>query len=118
VPQELRTGSLALGTTRWQTIRHILLPAATAGVLTGIVLGMTRAAGEALAVQMVIGNTTWMPHSITEPLTTLTSAITLDMGEATGAWRDGLWTMSLCLLVLSIGSVVAVRLLSKQGNAR
>jgi phosphate transport system permease protein len=118
VPQELRTGSLALGTTRWQTIRHILLPAAASGVLTGVVLGMTRAAGEALAVQMVIGNTPWMPHAITQPLTTLTSAITLDMGEATGAWRDGLWTMSLCLLVLSVGSVVAVRVINRRGTAR
>ncbi len=61
VPQELRTSSLALGTTRWQTIRHILLPAARAGTLTAIVLGLTRAAGEALAVQMVIGNRPTMP---------------------------------------------------------
>ena len=56
VPAELRSASLALGTTRWQTIRHVLIPAASSGVLTAVVLGMMRAAGEALAVQMVIGN--------------------------------------------------------------
>jgi len=56
--QELRTGSLALGTTALgRRIRHILIPAALPGVHTAVVLGMTRAAGEALAVQMVIRQT-------------------------------------------------------------
>ena len=119
IPQELRTGSLALGTTRWQTIRHILIPAAASGVLTAIVLGMTRAAGEALAVQMVIGNRFSMPAAITDPLTTLTSAITLDMGNTTfgSEWQDGLWTMSLVLLMISVGSVVLVRLINRRRMA-
>jgi phosphate transport system permease protein len=116
VPQELRTGSLALGTTRWQTIRHILVPAALPGVLTAVVLGMTRAAGEALAVQMVIGNSPVMPAAITQPLTTLTSQITLDMGNTVFGepWQDALWTMSLVLLVISIVSVVLVRIINKR----
>jgi phosphate transport system permease protein len=120
VPQELRTGSLALGTTRWQTIRHILVPAALPGVMTGVVLGMTRAAGEALAVQMVIGNAPSMPGAISQPLTTLTSQITLDMGNTVfgEAWQDALWTMSLVLLLISIGSVVLVRLINRRGGAR
>jgi phosphate transport system permease protein len=116
VPQELRTGSLALGTTRWQTIRHILIPAALPGILTAVVLGMTRAAGEALAVQMVIGNSPAMPAAITQPVTTLTSQITLDMGNTVFGepWQDALWTMSLVLLVISILSVVLVRLINKR----
>ena len=114
ISQELRTGSLALGTTRWQTMRHILIPAALPGVMTGVVLGMTRAAGEALAVQMVIGNSYAMPAAISQPVTTLTSAITLDMGDATGEWRDALWTMSLVLLVISVASVVLVRLINRR----
>jgi phosphate transport system permease protein len=115
-PQELRTGSLALGTTRWQTIRHILIPAALPGVLTAVVLGMTRAAGEALAVQMVIGNSPVLPRAITQPVTTLTSQITLDMGNTVFGepWQDALWTMSLVLLVISIASVVCVRLINKR----
>jgi phosphate transport system permease protein len=119
VPQELRTGSLALGTTRWQTIRHILVPAATTGVLTAIVLGMTRAAGEALAVQMVIGNSPTLPAAITQPVTTLTSQITLDMGNTVFGepWQDALWTMSLVLLIISITSVVLVRLINKRRMA-
>jgi phosphate transport system permease protein len=119
VPQELRTGSLALGTTRWQTIRHILVPAAMSGVLTGVVLGMTRAAGEALAVQMVIGNSPTLPAAITQPVTTLTSQITLDMGNTVFGepWQDALWTMSLVLLIISISSVVLVRLINKRRMA-
>ena len=116
VPQELRTGSLALGTTRWQTIRHLLIPSALSGVLTAVVLGMTRAAGEALAVQMVIGNSPTLPAAITQPVTTLTSQITLDMGNTVFGepWQDALWTMSLILLVISVTSVVLVRLINKR----
>jgi phosphate transport system permease protein len=116
IPQELRTGSLALGTTRWQTIRHILIPAALPGVLTAVVLGMTRAAGEALAVQMVIGNAPVMPQAISQPVTTLTSQITLDMGNTVFGepWQDALWTMSLVLLIISITSVVLVRVINKR----
>jgi phosphate transport system permease protein len=119
VPQELRTGSLALGTTRWQTIRHLLIPSALSGVLTAVVLGMTRAAGEALAVQMVIGNSPTLPAAITQPVTTLTSQITLDMGNTVFGepWQDALWTMSLVLLVISITSVVLVRLINKRRMA-
>lgn len=119
VPQELRTGSLALGTTRWQTIRHILVPAALPGVLTALVLGMTRAAGEALAVQMVIGNSPTLPTALTQPVTTLTSQITLDMGNTVFGepWQDALWTMSLVLLIISITSVVLVRLINKRRMA-
>jgi phosphate transport system permease protein len=116
IPQELRTGSLALGTTRWQMIRHILIPAALPGVLTAVVLGMTRAAGEALAVQMVIGNSPSMPQAISQPVTTLTSQITLDMGNTVFGepWQDALWTMSLVLLIISITSVVLVRAINKR----
>ena len=119
IPQELRTGSLALGTTRWQTIRHILIPAALPGVLTAVVLGMTRAAGEALAVQMVIGNSPTLPAAITQPVTTLTSQITLDMGNTVFGepWQDALWTMSLVLLVISIASVVLVRVINRRRSA-
>lgn len=116
VPQELRTGSLALGTTRWQTIRHLLIPSALSGVLTAVVLGMTRAAGEALAVQMVIGNSPTMPAAITQPVTTLTSQITLDMGNTVFGepWQDALWTMSLVLLIISLTSVVLVRVINRR----
>ena len=111
VPSDWRYASLALGTTRWQTIRHLLLPASIASLATAVVLGMTRAAGEALAVQMVIGSAPVLPHSLAAPMSTLTSQITIDMGNTTygSTWQDALWTMSLILLVISIVFVVLVR---------
>ena len=119
VPGDLRQASLALGTTRWQTLRHMLLRAASTGIVTGVVLGMMRAAGEALAVQMVIGNRPVVPTSLTQPMTTLTSQITLDMGNtvAGSAWNEALWTMGLVLLLMSLGFVSLVRLLSRRGSA-
>ena len=116
VPGELRSASLALGTTRWQTIRHVLLPAALSGIVTAIVLGMMRAAGEALAVQMVIGNRPVIPTSLTQPMTTLTSQITLDMGNTVAGepWNEALWLMGLILLVISFGFVLVVRTLSSR----
>ena len=118
VPAELRSGSLALGTTRWQTIRHILLPAARAGLLTAMILGMMRAAGEALAVQMVIGNRPTIPTSLTAPMTTLTSQITLDMGNTVQGepWNQALWTMGLILLLMSFGFVTLARWIGRRGS--
>jgi phosphate transport system permease protein len=118
IPQDLRSASLALGTTRWQTIRHILIPTARAGLLTAVILGMMRAAGEALAVQMVIGNRPTVPTSLTQPMTTLTSQITLDMGNTVSGetWNQALWTMGLVLLVMSFGFVMLVRALGRRGQ--
>jgi phosphate transport system permease protein len=116
VPQELRTGSLALGTTRWQAIRHVVLPTAATGIATGVVLGMMRAAGEALAVQMVIGNRPIIPTGLTDPMTTLTSQITLDMGNTVQGepWNQALWTMGFILLLISFTFVMLVRRLSSR----
>jgi len=118
VPGDLRQASLALGTTRWQTLRHMLLRAASTGIMTAVVLGMMRAAGEALAVQMVIGNRPVVPTSLTQPITTLTSQITLDMGNtvAGSAWNDALWTMGLVLIVMSLAFVACVRYLGRRSR--
>jgi phosphate transport system permease protein len=117
IPRDIRAASLALGTTRWQTIRHILLPAARNGLLTAVILGMMRAAGEALAVQMVIGNRPVIPTGLTDPMTTLTSQITLDMGNTVAGepWNQVLWTMGLILLLLSFAFVLMVRALGRRG---
>src|SRR3954447_24316265 len=58
LPEALREGALAAGATRWQMIWRVLLPAARSGVITAVILGMGRAIGETMAVQMVIGNIT------------------------------------------------------------
>ena len=116
IPAELRSASMALGTTRWQTLRHVLVPAGLAGMTTAVVLGMMRAAGEALAVQMVIGNTPVMPSSLAKPVTTMTSQITLDMGNTVQGEpaNQALWTMGLVLLLISFAFVMLVRGLARR----
>jgi len=118
LPRDYTTASLALGSTRWQTFRNVLIPSARAGLLTAIVLGLARAAGEALAVQMVIGNRTSFPSSPAAPMSTLTSQITLDMGNTVFGepWNDALWTMALVLLLLSLGFVLVIRILNARAS--
>ncbi|MBI2996703.1 MAG: phosphate ABC transporter permease subunit PstC [Candidatus Melainabacteria bacterium] len=61
VPKELKESSIALGTTKWQTIYGAILPASKSGLITAVILALGRAFGEAMAVKMVIGNTQTMP---------------------------------------------------------
>jgi phosphate transport system permease protein len=114
LPNALREGSYALGATRWQTIRKVLIPAATPSLLTAIVLGMSRAFGEALAVEMVLGNVSKLPHSLLDASATLTTIITLNMGETTFGSRDNnvLWSMGLILLIISYVFILVIRFLS------
>lgn len=116
LPGSLKEAAFGLGATRWQTIGSILLPAALPGILTGVVLGVARAIGEALAVQMVIGNSAHVPTSLTDTAATLTSIITLDMGNTSQGtpWNDALWTMAFVLL----GVALALILLIKRLGAR
>lgn len=114
LPNSLRQGSLALGATRWQTIRKVLIPAALPSLLTAIVLGMARAFGEALAVQMVIGNTRDIPGSIFDTAGTLTTIVTLNIGHTTygSIENNTLWSMGLILLIISFVFIFIVRYLS------
>jgi len=119
VPLELKNAAYGLGSTRWQFIRYVLLPAARGGVLTGVVLGLSRAFGETLAVQMVIGNTRLVPRSLLSPAVTLTSGIAMDMGHtaAGSLWNNALWSMALVLLATSFLFIVVIRLVGGKGAA-
>lgn len=119
LPGSYKEAAFALGSTRWQAIRTVLLPAALPGILTGIVLGLSRAFGEALAVQMVIGNVREIPNSLFKPATTLTSGITMDMGYTVmgSLWNNALWTMALLLLLMSFVFIILIRLIGKKGLA-
>ena len=77
VPRHYREASLAMGATRWQTIWRVTLKAARSGIFTAVVFGMARAFGEALAIQMVVGNSAVIPTSLTTPAATLTSVLTM-----------------------------------------
>lgn len=116
LPKSLREGSYALGATRWQTIRKVLVPAAFPTLMTAVVLGMARAFGEALAVQMVIGNTRVLPESLFDTAGTLTTIITLNMGHTTygSVENNTLWSMGLVLLVMSFLFILLIRYLSSR----
>lgn len=110
VPQSLRDASYGLGATRWETIRNIVLPAARRGIFTGVVLGLARALGEALAVAMVIGQMKRFPTSLFLPASTMTTVLANDMGGAMegGEYSGALWTLGLLLFLLSFLLIFAI----------
>lgn len=81
LPKEFREASLALGATKWQTIRMVLLPAALSGIVASIMLGLGRAVGETMAVLMVAGNSRSMPTSIFDPVRPMTANIAIEIKE-------------------------------------
>lgn len=117
VPQKYRQASAGLGATRWQTISRVIIPSAKSGILTAMVFGMARAFGEALAVQMVIGNTTVVPKGLMESSATLTSVLTTGIGNTVmgTASNNALWSLALILLVMSLAFNLLMRLASKKG---
>jgi ABC-type phosphate transport system permease subunit len=103
-----------MGATRWQSIYKTILPAARDGLLVAVILGMGRAIGETMAVQMVIGNATQFNWNPFKPSSTLTSQMVTNMGEATGDFRSALFSMALVLLILAILLIVIIRWVSRQ----
>lgn len=82
VPDSFREASLALGTTRWQMVRRVLLPAAKNGLLAAVLLGVGRAVGETMAVLMATGHAVHIPGSLVDSVRTLTANIAAELGEA------------------------------------
>jgi phosphate transport system permease protein len=114
VPMIYRQAAYGLGSTRWQTIYRVVLPTASSGIMTGIVLGLSRAFGEALAVAMVIGKTRAFPAGILYPTNNLTAAIAADMGNtaAGGEHNLALWSMALLLFLISMLFIVIIHAIS------
>lgn len=117
VPQQYRNASAGLGATRWQTISRVIIPSARGGILTAMVFGMARAFGEALAVQMVIGNTTVMPTGLMHSAATLTSVLTTGIGNTVMGTiaNNALWSLALILLLMSLAFNLLIRLVSQKG---
>jgi phosphate transport system permease protein len=82
VPQALRSGSLALGASRWQTARNIVLPTAAAGIFSALMIGLGRAVGETMIVVMATGNTPIMDFNIFSGMRTLSANIAVELPEA------------------------------------
>jgi len=117
LPDTYEEASLALGATRWQTIWRVLVPAASPGILTAVILSIGRAIGETMAVQMVIGNSPLFPKSLVNPTATLTSNIVMEMGNTPfgSTWNNALFMMSLLLLLISLALIVLVRFTVRKG---
>jgi phosphate transport system permease protein len=81
VPNDLRHASLAVGATKWQTIRQIVIPQVLPGIVAGVVLGASRALGETIAVLMVVGNVAKVPTSIFDPAYPLPALIANNYGD-------------------------------------
>ncbi len=120
IPKSYMEASYGLGATRWQTISRVIIPSAKSGILTGVVLGLARAFGEALAVQMVIGNTVKFPGNLLSPTSTLTSILTMDMGNTVSgtAWNDALWSLALFLLIISFMFIIIIRAIEKRSEMK
>jgi phosphate transport system permease protein len=111
-PQGLREASLALGATRWQTVKYAVLRRTLPGVIAAVVLGFSRAFGETMAVLMVVGNVAKVPHSIFDAAYPLTALIANNYGEMMSipSYDAALLGAALILLLVVFGFNVASRL--------
>ncbi|HEV2238682.1 MAG TPA: phosphate ABC transporter permease subunit PstC [Ktedonobacterales bacterium] len=116
VPVAQREALLALGATRWEVIRHAVLPFAQVGIAGGAILGLGRALGETIAVTLVIGNQASKPSlSVFNTGYTLSSVIANQFGEATpGTFRSAVIEAGLILLILTLLTNIAARVLIAQ----
>ena len=118
VPNQYREGSYALGCTRWQTTWHVVLKSALPSLMTAVILGMTRAFGETLAVQMVIGGVERsMPMGLLDPASTLTAALTAGLSNAVSGsvYYHALWSLGLILLAMSLIFILIIHLIGRKG---
>ena len=118
VPNQYREGSYALGCTRWQTVWHVVLKSALPSLMTAVILGMTRAFGETLAVQMVIGGVEKaMPTGLLDPAATLTTALTSGLANATTGSEiyHALWSLGLLLMLMSLLFILIIHIIGKRG---
>lgn len=116
VPQGLREASLALGATRWQTVKHVVLRRALPGVMAAVVLGFSRAFGETMAVLMVVGNVPQVPHSIFDAAYPLTALIANNYGEMMSVplYDAALLGAALLLLLVVLAFNIASRLVLRR----
>ncbi|MDD3725937.1 MAG: phosphate ABC transporter permease subunit PstC [Candidatus Ratteibacteria bacterium] len=104
VPRSFREASLALGANRWQTIVKVILPSASSGIFTAIILGISRAIGETMTVLMVTGGSAIIPKSFFQPVRPITSTIAAEMGETVmgSLHYNALFALGLLLFLITL----------------
>lgn len=115
VPGSLRAASLALGASKMQTIRRVTVPAAKSGILTGVVLGIGRALGEAMAINMVAGGAVNLPLPFNS-VRFLTTQLVSEMGYAEGTHRQVLFTVGLVLYLFIMTVNLVLQRLRREGG--
>jgi len=103
VPHDQVEGAMALGATRWQVLRRVVVPGGRVGVLGALTLATGRALGETVAVALVIGNSAHLATSLKSNAGTIPSLIVSTFGEASGTELNVLFAAALVLLVVGIG---------------
>lgn len=116
VPFSYYDGALALGATHERAVFFTVLPAAKSGVTAGVILGIGRAIGEAMAVSMVAGNQAVLPNSLLSGVRTLTSNIVLEMGYATDLHREALIATAVVLFVFILMINTLFSLIKQKGG--
>jgi phosphate transport system permease protein len=111
VPNNLREASLSLGAPEWKTSLQVLLPAALEGVVTGVMLGVARVAGEAAPLMLTAFGNPFMNADITQPMAALPQTIFVYAIAPYKDWHDKAWTTALVLLILVLGLNIAARLI-------
>ena len=121
VPESMKGGSLALGTTDWQTTTSITIPAAFSGVSAAVLLGVGRAVGETMAATVILGNVVEFPSPLYDVFgdsVTLTSLIASQYGNASGLHLQALFAAGIVsfitVLVLSVGSQFVERRMQRK----
>lgn len=103
-PVEARESSLALGITKWEMVKHVILKRSAHGLIAAVVLGFARAFGETIAVLMVIGNVAKIPRSLFDPAYPLPSLIANNYGEMMSIPRyDSALMLAALILMLVVG---------------
>jgi phosphate ABC transporter permease protein PstC len=108
VPSSVREASLSLGASKMQTAWKVVLPHANSGVIAGVILGISRAVGETMAVILVAGNSPQLTVNPLESVRTLTSTIAMEMGYASGRHSEMLFSIGVTLfsIILILNSLI------------
>jgi len=119
-PVSLKEASLALGANRWQTIVRVILPYSRSGIIAASILGIGRAVGETMAVLMVTGNASIIPHTFLQPVRTIPATIAAELGEAPfgGVHFKALFALGIILFIMTFSFNTLVELTKARKNKK
>lgn len=117
-PKSLKEASLALGATRWQTMKKVIIPYSISGITAASILGIGRAIGETMAVLMVTGNASVIPHTFLQPVRTIPATIAAELGEAPfgSTHYQALFVLGIILFFITLGINMIVEIVKARNK--